>query len=156
MGRKRKKQTVEVIDDLKREIPKHPNQELRLTLPLAVSVNHLYKFVRGKRFMTKQGQDYMNNVMKIASLEVLKQGYKIEEEGVWLIAELTFYFPDKRVRDCHNQHKLIMDALEYIAFKNDRWVLVRDMHVGLDKENPRVEIRIYPHQIEGELVPTGN
>ena len=141
MGRKKKK---EVEDDIKRVEPKYPNQKLNLTLPLAVSVNHLYKFVNGKRFMTKAGQDYMNEVMKIASIEVMNQGYKIEEEGVWLIAELTFYFPDNRRRDCHNMHKLVMDSLEYIVFKDDRWVLIHDMYVGLDRKNPRIEICIYP------------
>ena len=38
----------------------------------------------------------------------------------------------------------VMDALEHIAFKEDRWVLVRDMYVGLDKEMPRIEVKIYP------------
>lgn len=131
-------------DDLKRVFPNLPNQELHITLPLAVSVNHLYMFKRGKRFMTKKGQDYMQKAMKLAIQAVNIQNYQVEEEGVWLVCELRFYFPDKRRRDCHNQHKLIMDALEHIAFKEDRWVLVRDMYVGLDKSNPRVEVRIYP------------
>ena len=143
MGRKRK-EVVE--DDIKRIKPKYPNQKIELTLPLAVSVNHLYKFVNGKRFMTKAGQDYMDEVMKIASIEVMNQGYKIEDEGVWLIAELTFYFPDCRRRDCHNMHKLVMDSLEYIVFKDDRWVLIHDMYVGLDRKNPRIEITIYPKE----------
>ena len=41
-------------------------------------------------------------------------------------------------------HKLIMDSLECVAFVDDRWVLVRDMYVGLDKEFPRVEVKLYP------------
>ena len=134
-------------DDLKRVKPKYPNQELNVIIPLAVSVNHLYKHVRGKKFMTKQGEKYMRDVFLITEHEVKRQKYKIEEEGVWLVAELTFYFPDKRRRDCHNMHKLIMDALEGIAFHDDRWLLVRDMHVELDKKKPRVEVKIYPEKI---------
>lgn len=137
-------------DDLIRIAPKHPKQELKLTIPMAVSVNHLYMFKNGKRFMTKKGEKYMRDVFIIAEGVVKKKKYKMEQEGVWLIAELTFYYPDKRVRDCHNQHKLIMDALEGVAFHNDRWVMVRDMHVELDKEFPRVEVRIYPEKYKGE------
>ena len=134
----------EVKDDLKRVKPKHPKQELNVIIPLAVSVNHLYMFKHGKRFMTKKGEKYMKDVMQIVTHAVEQQNYQIEEEGVWLIAELTFYFPDKRRRDCHNMHKLIMDSLECVAFVDDRWVLVRDMYVGLDKEFPRVEVKLYP------------
>jgi crossover junction endodeoxyribonuclease RusA len=134
-------------DDLKRLEPKYPNQVLNVVIPLGVSVNHLYIFKKGKRFMTKKGQDYMKQVMQIVDNAVKSQGYKLEEEGVWMICELTYYFPDKRRRDCHNQHKLVMDALEYVAFKEDRWVLVRDMYVGLDKELPRIEVKLYPQKV---------
>ena len=135
-------------DDLKRVEPKYPEQELNIIIPLAISVNHLYKFVKGRKFMTKEGEKYMRDVLEITQHAIGIQNYNLEEEGVWLIAELTFYFPDKRVRDCHNQHKLIMDALEGVAFHNDRWVLVRDMHVELDKDFPRVEVKIYPEKYE--------
>ena len=46
-------------------------------------------------------------------------------------------------------HKIVMDALEHVAFKEDRWVLVRDMHVSLDKELPRIEVRLYPEKVCG-------
>ena len=131
-------------EDLVRLEPKYPNQELKVIIPLGVSVNHLYTYIRGKKFMNKKGQDYMQKVMAIVDNAVKSQNYKLEEEGVWLICELTYYFPDKRRRDCHNMHKIVMDALEHIAFKEDRWVLVRDMYVGLDKEMPRIEVKIYP------------
>lgn len=134
------------VDDLIRKKPKYPNQELLITLPMGVSVNHLYMFKKGKRFMTKAGEQYMKDVMMLTTKAVEEQGYKPEPPGVWMVAELTFYYGDKRRRDCHNQHKLIMDALECIAFEDDRWVLVRDMHVALDKDNPRVEVRIYPEE----------
>ena len=142
------KNKEEVKDDLKRVEPKYPEQELNIIIPLAISVNHLYNFVNGRKFMIKEGEKYMRDVLEIAQHAIRIQNYNLEEEGVWLIAELTFYFPDKRVRDCHNQHKLIMDALEGVAFHNDRWVLVRDMHVELDKDFPRIEVKIYPEKYE--------
>lgn len=139
-------------EDLKRLTPNFPNQELNMVLPLAVSVNHLYMFKRGKRFMTKKGLDYMASVMKLATQAVELQNYQIEEEGVWLICELKFFFPDRRRRDAHNMHKLVMDALEHIVFKDDRWVLVRDMYVGMDKNYPRIEVKIYPQEYKAKCI----
>lgn len=135
------------VKDLKRVKPKYPNQVFTTTIPLAVSVNHLYVFMKGKRFMTKKGQEYMKQVWKIVEEDIKSQKYELEEEGVWLVCELTFYFPDLRRRDASNMHKLVLDSLEHICFVDDRWVLVRDMHVGLDKENPRIEIKLYPESI---------
>ena len=132
------------VKDLKRVKPKYPNQVFTTTIPLAVSVNHLYMFIKGKRFMTKKGQEYMKQVWKIVEEDIKSQKYELEEEGVWLVCELTFYFPDLRRRDASNMHKLVLDSLEHICFVDDRWVLVRDMHVALDKENPRIEVKLYP------------
>lgn len=137
-------------DDLIRIEPKYPNQELNVIIPLAVSVNHLYMFKNGKRFMTKKGEKYMKDVFTITEHAIGIQNYVMEQEGVWLVAELRFYYPDKRRRDCHNMHKLIMDALEGVAFYDDRWVMVRDMHVGLDKDFPRVEVKLYAEKWKGE------
>lgn len=134
------------VVDLIRLAPKYPEQELNVILPLAPSINHLYMFKRGKRFMTKQGLEYMALAMKLTSQAVGIQNYQMEEEGVWMICELTFYYPDKRCRDSHNMHKVVLDALEHIAFPEDRWVLVRDMYVGYDKEHPRIEVKIYPQR----------
>ena len=67
------------MDDLKRLKPKYPNQELNVVIPLGVSVNHLYMFKRGRRFMTKKGQDYMQKVMMIVDNAVKSQNYKLEE-----------------------------------------------------------------------------
>ena len=138
-------------DDLKRLAPKYPNQELNVIIPLGVSVNHLYMFKRGKKFMTKKGQDYMQKVMMIVDSAVKSQKYKLEEEGVWMICELTYYYPDLRRRDGHNMHKIILDSLEHVAFKEDRWVLVRDMFIGLDRHNPRIEVKIKPLEYEESL-----
>lgn len=136
------------VKDLKRVKPKYPNQVFTTTIPLAVSVNHLYVFMKGKRFMTKKGQEYMKQVWKTVEEDVKSQKYLMEQEGVWLIAELIFYFPDLRRRDASNMHKLVLDSLEHICFIDDRWVLVHDKHVGLDKDNPRIEVRLYPQNYE--------
>ena len=47
--------------------------------------------------------------------------------------------------------KVVLDALEHVAFKEDRWVLVRDMFIGLDRNNPRIEVKIKPLNYEESL-----
>lgn len=129
-------------NDLFREKPQYPKQELNLVLPLCPSVNHIYKFVKGKRFLTKTAIQYIKTVQDIVTVEKIKQGYKMEGQGVWLVAELTFYFPDRRRRDCHNTHKLLADSLEGEAFIDDRYLLIRDMDVFYSQSEPRIEVKI--------------
>ena len=54
------------------------------------------------------------------------------------------FWPDYRIRDMSNMHKLLPDVLQDILYDNDKWVLVRDMDFTVDKGNPRVEVKIYP------------
>lgn len=56
--------------------------------------------------------------------------------------EITLYFKDKRRRDWDNFHKLSMDALEGIVFKDDSQVKDAHVHMRYDKTNPRIEIQI--------------
>lgn len=133
---------AEKNNDLFREDAKYPKQELNLVLPLAPSVNHMYRYIRGKKFLTSTAKQYIGAVQNIVEKEKKKQKFKLEGEGVWLVAELTFYFPDRRRRDCHNTHKILADSLEGEAFIDDRYLLIRDMDVFYDKENPRIEVKI--------------
>ena len=105
------------------------NEEEEILKALKNKKENLKKILKMTEKWKKQkdkkiSEKYMKDVMQIVTHAVEQQNYQIEEEGVWLIAELTFYFPDKRRRDCHNMHKLIMDSLECVAFVDDRWVLV--------------------------------
>ena len=54
---------------------------------------------------------------------------------------LSFFMPDKRRRDPNNLLKLIADALEGVAYADDKQIT--DLcwkNAGLDREHPRVEI----------------
>lgn len=135
-------------NDLIRVKPKNPRKKLKLTLPMCPSVNHAYKFVRGRRFMTKDALMFMQTTHAIVEREKAKQKYSMEFKGVWLILEIRAYFPDRKVRDVHNMHKILADALNGCAYVDDQFLLIRDMGVYLDKENPRLEIVIYPQKYE--------
>ena len=48
-------------------------------------------------------------------------------------------------------HKIVMDSLEQIVFKDDRWVLVQDKFVGLDRDNPRIEVTVRAMNYDGAM-----
>ncbi|HSQ90168.1 RusA family crossover junction endodeoxyribonuclease [Romboutsia sp.] len=131
-------------NDLVRVKPNNPKKKLKLTLPPCPSVNHAYKFVKGRRFMTKDALMFMQTTHQIVEREKVKQNYKMEKKGVWLIVEITYYFPDRLRRDGHNMHKVLADALNGCAYVDDQFILIRDIDIKYDKDNPRLEVVIYP------------
>ena len=147
MKKKKEENLVKIAhakNDLVRVKPRNPKKKLLLTLPPCPSVNHAYKYVKGRRFMTKEALMFMQVANQIVEREKEKQKYTIEDKGVWLIVEITYYFPDRIRRDGHNMHKVLADALNGCAYVDDQFILIRDMEIKYDKENPRLEIVIYP------------
>ena len=70
------------------------------------------------------------------------QGEQIEED---LITVLKLYFPDKRMGDLHNYPKSICDVIEKSGIiKNDKQPKPVLLFNYIDKEEPRVEIFLYP------------
>lgn len=130
--------------DLYREPPAYPRQKFKASIPLAPSVNHMYKYVRGRKFLTKTATEYFETVAQIIEEEIGKQNFRKEGEAVWLILELYAYRADRRRSDLHNMHKIIADSLEGLLYIDDRYVLIRDMYYGYDADNPRVEIILKP------------
>ncbi len=57
-----------------------------------------------------------------------------------LLADITFYL--KRDRDCMGSGKLILDSFQGIVYENDSQFTHVTFHKIMDKQNPRVEIRI--------------
>lgn len=138
-------------DDLYREQPKYPKQELRVVLPLAPSVNHMYKYIRGRKFLTKNALQYIDTVQNIVTAAKKEQGYKLEGQGVWIVVEIRYFFPDRKMRDASNMLKSLLDALQGEAFVNDRWVRVVESFVGYDKDNPRLEVKIKASDYEKDM-----
>ena len=99
---------------------------------------------------------FMQTTNQIVAREKEKQKYTMEKKGVWLIVEITYYFPDRIRRDGHNMHKVLADALNGCAYVDDQFILIRDIEIKYDKNNPRLEIVIYPAKyIEEEKVDGG-
>ena len=56
---------------------------------------------------------------------------------------IRLYFPDKRVRDWDNWHKISMDSLTWIVWVDDSQVKLATIQImEIDKLNPRIELII--------------
>ena len=72
------------------------------------------------------------------------QKWQMSDKGIWLYADMVFYFQDRRIRDSHNCLKLLLDVMQGVVYQNDYYVLPRIQSVEYDKDHPRVEVRISP------------
>ena len=129
-------------NDLLRVKPKNGSQELKIVLPLGVSVNKLYTMFRGRKQISNEGKKYIRTVVPVIMQNIKNQGWEKDAKGVWHVAEITYYFPDRKKRDSHNYIKLLMDVLEGLVFENDQFCIVREQYVYLDRKNPRLEVTI--------------
>ena len=121
---------------------------IKLTLPIVPSVNHCYRNVSiNRRILTPIGKAWQETAKYIAKAAAAKQGWKFSKKQK-LVMEYWTYWPDNRIRDVHNQEKLLLDTLEGVLYDNDKWVLPRAMDFAVDKGNPRIEILLYPLEIK--------
>jgi Holliday junction resolvase RusA-like endonuclease len=103
------------------------------------STNHLYKPARNHRgvYMTLEGK-------------IMKTMYQWEAKRQWqrpvfegnLKVEIKLFFKDERRRDWDNWHKISMDALTGIVWKDDSQITKATVEKNIDKLNPRIEIII--------------
>lgn len=62
------------------------------------------------------------------------------EVGAKVVANMTFFLPDDKIRDTHNAKKLLLDSFEGIIHENDMWILDRTEDFHFDELFPRIEI----------------
>lgn len=130
-------------DDLKRDKPRYPKQQLKLTIPIAPSVNHMYYTTKnGVRRLTSKAERYFYNCKQYVKTEIANQEWVQDKEHVWYDVQCDFYMEDRRTRDTHNMFKIVLDVLEGIVFTNDYFAKPHVNQVELDRENPRIEITI--------------
>lgn len=140
-----KKKKRKKYKGLYKDEPKHPQQELKLIVKLPPSQNHAFFTAKnGMRILKKEAKEYIKTHRQQIKEEIKKQGWTMEEGNVWYYLKLTYYFPDRRKRDWHNTLKVLLDMLEGLVYKNDYFVLIKDVSVKLDKNNPRLEIEVFP------------
>ena len=130
--------------DLYRDKPQYPNKKLRITLPIPPSVNHMYHNTRsgGKR-LTRKAEDYIRDSRAIINQAIEEQRWIKQDKATWYYIDLTFFMPDRRIRDSHNCLKLLLDVMQGIVFDNDYYAMPRIQSVEYDKENPRLEVCVF-------------
>lgn len=131
--------------DLYRDKPKFPNKKLRMTLDLPISVNSMYVNTRsgGKR-LSKLAETYMCKTKAMVNAYICDSGWKKQCDSTWYYLDIVAYMPDRKVRDSHNLLKLLLDALEGLAYHNDYYVLPLIHSVEYDPLNPRLELILRP------------
>lgn len=103
-----------------------------------ISTQHAYLQHWKMRFMRKEAKS-----LKESYVQQAKEQYKWNVLSDELSIKIELYFPDRRVRDWDNYHKLSMDALTWIVWEDDSQIKQANISVMLiDKENPRIEITI--------------
>lgn len=124
--------------------------ELKLTLPLPVSINNLYinqfsynpktksRTPTGKRIMSAEGKKVKNNFRDKETDEISNWDYEITK-NTYLYLD-TYIYMNRLGRDDNNIYKLLNDSLEKIVYDNDSRILTRTQKILIDSENPRVEV----------------
>jgi crossover junction endodeoxyribonuclease RusA len=113
---------------------------VEFTVPIAPSGNRMWRHAKGRVYKTNEARKYQEQVSQIA--ELAKHMYNWEMATDKIIIEYTYFWPDKRKRDTGNQKKVINDALQGVIVDNDNNILERDIDFKLDRENPRILLRV--------------
>ena len=135
--------------------------ELKLTLPVPVSINSLYineyrfdpvvrrRVPTGARILSKEGE-HVRSVMRELSKEAVENSdWNIEEVGdKFLYMDVDIYF-NRRGRDADNIYKALQDSMQGIVYKNDSQLLPRTQRILFDKNDSRVEITFTPVEYVG-------
>lgn len=145
---KARQQKAKKLNDLFRDDPQYPRKKLKVKLPIAPSVNHMYYTSRsGKRSLTSQATKYIRDSQALIRASVEDQSWFIDNTDVWYYLDIIVYMPDRVIRDSHNMLKLILDVFQGIAYRNDYFVMPRIQRVELDKKNPRLELFLKPQTV---------
>lgn len=104
------------------------------------STNNIYARNGKHWFIKKKPREQKESYI----LQARTQKTEFYEDKVQVYIEL--YFWDKRKRDADNYSKLILDALTWIIWKDDKQIYKLTTEKFYDKENPRAEINIWEYE----------
>ncbi len=110
---------------------------IEIELPYPPTVNHYYKYVRGRVFITTRGRKYREAVCYLIRANRLREiFYPIEMEIDW-------YLPDRRKRDIDNILKSLLDAMERgRLYENDSQIVKLTIEKHSIVKGGRVIVRI--------------
>lgn len=122
-------------------------KKIKLALPLPPSVNHCYQNTKHRgRMLTDEGRNWKFSAGVLARQAlVYNEWYDLDYlKNKKIVMEFSVFWKDKRRRDCDNLLKLTQDSFSEILYPDDHMVLPRIIDFFYDKDNPRIEITVYP------------
>jgi Holliday junction resolvase RusA-like endonuclease len=127
---------------------------LKLTLPLPISINKLYvpkyswnpktktRMPTGGLIMSKEGEWNKREIQKYAKQQLKKSEWDYEyTKDHYIYMDIVFYW-NRAGRDDNNAFKLLHDSLQKIVYENDSKILTRTQRMFIDQNNPRIEIEL--------------
>lgn len=135
------------------------NNRLYLTSPIPPSVNHYLKYRAFKKgdkafstvFETKEAKMFKRRFICEINNAVHDQGFIPDKDKMkHYYCDCLFYF-DRVDKDPNNYFKLLLDAITESGsvWPDDNIVCERVNGIFYDRENPRIEMCIYPVQYVG-------
>ncbi|MCR8994686.1 RusA family crossover junction endodeoxyribonuclease [Brevibacillus laterosporus] len=135
--------------------------QLKLTLPMPVSINKLYineyqwdarlkmRVPTGRRILSKEGRQVKAKIQGQARVQTENQDWDFDWTKENFVYQDAVIFFARRGSDDNNIYKLLNDSLEGIAYDNDSRVLVRTQHIVYDSKSPRIELTLVPVEFIG-------
>lgn len=128
-------------------------KEIRFTSPIPPSVNSYlgkrvaYNSVTNKPYVhiyeTKEAKDY-KRYMKLALERAKKKyGWERTDKHTYVVCEITVFINTKR-KDSDNMFKCLLDTIvEANLVYDDSMIMPRVTNIFIDKDKPRLEVRMY-------------
>ena len=139
------------ISRMPASLSSHPPTEshaVALTLPVPPSVNHQYATVNGRRLLSSAGRAYKAQVEQLVWLKLAQSAHRAallaRLQSEWLALSIRFYFTSALRRDVDGGLKIAQDALCEGLGINDNRIVETHLYKHIDKDNPRIEVRLTP------------
>ena len=120
-----------------------------------ITLIHCFAGCEAKWILTKVGltfEDLRDVRTKEIKYQIQKQGWVKPKENVWIKVEAC-WFLNKNGCDGSNYFKQTLDILQRAGvYLNDSKVIENTINVFVDRNNPRVELNIYPLQKRGIFI----
>jgi len=124
----------------------HPENGLRLVLPLPPSINHQYATVQGRRILSSAGRRFKALVGQevLCMLAKRKSHHPLgrTQDGTPLALDLRFYFESELRRDIDGGLKITQDAVCEALGINDNRIVEVTLRKQRDAAAPRLELTL--------------
>ncbi len=137
---------IDSVTRLPQAIAQADPEFLSLTLPVPPSINHQYATVNGRRLLSSEGRTYKAQVAQLVWLCLAQSAHRatllsrLKSESLAL--SIRFYFTSALRRDVDGGLKITQDAICEGLDINDNRIVETHLYKRVDKNHPRIEVRL--------------